>query len=42
MLNLILLVLLLVGMYKTFEKAGIEPWKGLIPFYNFCINNRNS
>jgi signal peptidase I len=23
-----------VGMYGMFKKAGIEPWKALIPFYN--------
>jgi signal peptidase I len=27
-----------VGMYGMFKKAGIEPWKALIPFYNtWCI-----
>lgn len=27
-----------VGMYGMFRKAGIEPWKALIPFYNtWCI-----
>ena len=23
-----------IGMYGMFKKAGIEPWKALIPFYN--------
>lgn len=23
-----------IGLYGTFKKAGIEPWKALIPFYN--------
>jgi signal peptidase I len=23
-----------VGMYGMFKKAGIEPWKAFIPFYN--------
>lgn len=27
-----------LGMYGMFKKAGIEPWKALIPFYNtWCI-----
>ncbi len=27
-----------IGMYGMFKKAGIEPWKALIPFYNtWCI-----
>ena len=27
-----------IGMYGMFQKAGIEPWKALIPFYNtWCI-----
>ncbi|MFK5037029.1 DUF5684 domain-containing protein, partial [Klebsiella pneumoniae] len=23
-----------IGMYGLFKKAGIEPWKAFIPFYN--------
>ena len=23
-----------VGLYKLFEKAGMTPWKALVPFYN--------
>jgi signal peptidase I len=30
-------VLLLVGLYKTFEKAGEKGWKAFIPVYNFLI-----
>ncbi len=26
-----------IGLYKLFEKAGITPWKALIPFYNTWI-----
>jgi signal peptidase I len=26
-----------VGIYRLFEKAGVEGWKSLIPFYNFYI-----
>lgn len=29
--------LLLVGLYKTFEKAGEKGWKAFIPIYNFLI-----
>ena len=31
------LVFYLIGMYKFFEKAGQEGWKGLIPFYNTYV-----
>ena len=28
----------LIGLYGMFKKAGMEPWKGLIPFYNtWCM-----
>lgn len=36
--NIIFLILILisfVGLYKVFEKAGVAPWKALIPIYNF-------
>ena len=36
--NIIFLILILisfVGLYKIFEKAGVAPWKALIPIYNF-------
>ncbi len=37
-MGLILLIIAVigwhVGMYGMFKKAGIEPWKALIPFYN--------
>jgi signal peptidase I len=27
-----------LGMYRMFKKAGIEPWRALVPFYNtWCI-----
>jgi hypothetical protein len=29
--------LLLVGLYKTFEKAGEKGWKAFIPVYNFLV-----
>ena len=34
MSSLILCILSVVGLYNIFEKAGIEGWKALIPFYN--------
>jgi signal peptidase I len=34
---LISAVLLLVGLYKTFEKAGEKGWKAFVPIYNFLI-----
>ena len=41
-LGLVLFILatigVLIGLYGMFRKAGIEPWKGLIPFYNtWCM-----
>lgn len=30
-------IILIVGLWKIFEKAGEEGWKALIPFYNFYI-----
>ncbi len=37
LLRVIILILTLVGMYKTFEKAGVEGWKAIIPIYNLYI-----
>lgn len=34
---LISAVLLLVGLYKTFEKAGEKGWKAFVPVYNFLV-----
>ncbi len=32
-----------IGMYGMFKKAGIAPWKALIPFYNtWCIVNKTN
>lgn len=30
-------IILVIGLWKVFEKAGEEGWKALIPFYNFYI-----
>ena len=32
---LISIVLLYAGLYKLFEKAGLEPWKALVPWLNY-------
>lgn len=29
-----------VGMYGMFKKAGLEPWKALVPFYNMWVLNK--
>ncbi|MDQ3110499.1 MAG: S26 family signal peptidase [Bacteroidota bacterium] len=34
---LISAVLLLIGLYKTFEKAGEKGWKAFVPVYNFLV-----
>lgn len=30
-------VLMLIGLYKTFEKAGEKGWKAFVPVYNFLV-----
>lgn len=38
LLFIILSIAVLIGLYGMFKKAGIAPWKGLIPFYNtWCM-----
>ncbi len=37
MIGLILMILAFVGMWKTFEKAGMEGWKGIVPVYNMYL-----
>ncbi len=32
-----MLILMIVGAYKVYEKAGEEGWKCMIPFYNIII-----
>lgn len=32
-----LVVLVLVSMWKIFEKAGRQGWEGIIPFYNMYV-----
>ena len=36
-LALIFVAVMVVAMWKIFEKAGIEGWKALIPFYNIYV-----
>jgi len=37
MIGLILMILAFAGMWKTFEKAGMEGWKGIVPVYNMYL-----
>lgn len=37
MIGLILMILAFAGMWKTFEKAGMKGWKGIIPVYNMYL-----
>ena len=38
MLGAVSLVLIVVGRWKIFKKAGLEGWKALIPFYaDYCL-----
>jgi len=37
LIALILFVLPAVGLYKLFQKAGVEGWKGLVPLYNSWV-----
>lgn len=39
-INLIILIAVIVGMWKVFEKAGEYGWASLIPFYNLWVLNR--
>lgn len=35
---LVVVVAALIGLYKVFEKAGVEGWKVFVPFYNlYCL-----
>ena len=31
------LIASLYGLYGTFQKAGVTPWKALIPYYNTWV-----
>ena len=37
MISFVLYVLLIIGIWKVFEKAGVAGWKSLIPFYNIFV-----
>lgn len=37
LISLILIVLAIVGVWKTFEKAGQPGWGAIIPFYNLYL-----
>ena len=34
--TIIIVVLMILGQWKVFEKAGVAGWKSLIPIYNIC------
>ena len=34
---LLIVVLLLVSMWKVYEKAGRQGWEGIIPIYNLYV-----
>lgn len=36
-LTVIVVAIMVVAMWKIFEKAGIEGWKAVIPFYNIYV-----
>ena len=37
MLSIIIFILVVAGMWKVFEKAGIAGWKAIIPIYNAYV-----
>ena len=37
MVGFIIFLVVTAGMWKMFEKAGIEGWKAAIPFYNIWV-----
>lgn len=37
LIGLILLLLPVIGLYGMFKKAGVAPWKALVPFYNTWV-----
>ncbi len=36
-LYLIVVVIVIAGIWKTFEKAGQPGWASIVPFYNYYI-----
>ncbi len=36
-LSVIIFVIAIASLWKIFEKAGVEGWKALIPFYNMWV-----
>jgi len=35
--SLIIWVVSIIALWKVFEKAGVEGWKAIIPFYNYWV-----
>lgn len=36
-INILIVLLPAIGLYGMFKKAGVAPWKALVPFYNLWI-----
>lgn len=36
-IQIIIMVAVVAGSWKVFEKAGLEGWKSLVPFYNLYL-----
>lgn len=41
LIYLLIVVLMLVSMWKIFEKAGRQGWEGIIPIYNVLRDASN-
>ena len=37
LINLIIVIAALAGLWKSFEKMGRKGWEGIVPFYNFYV-----
>ncbi len=39
--SFVLAIIGIIALYKTFEKAGVEGWKAIIPFYNYYVMTKD-
>lgn len=37
LVQIVVIVVILAGVWKTFEKMGRQGWEGIIPFYNIYV-----
>lgn len=37
LIGLLLIIAIIIGMWKLFEKAGKPGWASIVPFYNFWV-----